>query len=273
MSGLPCYYFAALLCEAKPLINYFKLKKEYSVNAFSIYRNIDTTLTVTGVGKAAMAAGVGYTLALFPAKRLPILLNIGIAGHCTHELGTAFVIDKISDQETGRSYYPQLVTSPPCPTHTLVTVAQAQVGYASNAMYEMEASAFYEIATRFSSSELIQCIKIISDNQESPSTQIKPVQVSCWVSDALPLIEKYGQQLSALASMGQASDTTTYTEIIEQWHFTNSEKIQLNVLLNKRAVLTKHRPLDLAGMQQPSAKEVLSYLRNEIDGETFGGFH
>lgn len=272
MPELHRYLFAALPCEAKPFINRFKLKKELSVTAFTIYRNTDITLTVTGLGKSAMAAGVAYTLALFPASRLPVLLNIGIAGHSFYELGTVFAIEKITDQETGRNYYPQLIASPPCPTHTLVTVAQAQADYPSDSLYEMEASAFYETAIRFSSSELIQCIKIISDNKNHPSSQIKPAQVSLWVSDALPLIEEYSQQLSQLASQDQPSIAASYAEIIVQWHFTNSEKLQLNSLLNKRDVLTQHKPLNLAVVPQASAKEVLNYLREEIDGQAFGGF-
>jgi len=272
MPELHCYFFAALPCEAKPLISHFKLKKEHSITAFTIYRNADITLTVTGIGKSAMAAGVAYTMALFPAPRLPVMLNIGIAGHSSHQLGAVFALEKITDQETGRSYYPQLVISPPCPTHTLVTVAQAQANYASDSLYEMEASAFYETAIRFSSSELIQCIKFISDNKHNPSTQIKPAQVSQWVSDALPLIEKYSKQLSQLSSLEQPSIAVSYAEIIAQWHFTNSEKIQLNSLLNKRNILTQHKPLDLARMKQTSAKEVLNFLREEVDGQAFGGF-
>ena len=219
-----------------------------------------------------MAAGVAYTLALFPAPGLPVLLNIGIAGHRSHELGSVFAVEKITDQGTGRKHYPQWVVSPPCPTQSLITVAQAQPGYASDAMYEMEASAFYETATRFSSSELIHCIKIISDNKDNSSTQIKPAQVSQWLMDALPIIERISQQLAKLAGLKQPSNTDSYAAIIAQWHFTNSEKIQLNSLLNKRAILINNKPLDLIEMSQTTAKEVLKDLREELDGQAFGEF-
>ena len=267
-----CYFFTALPCEAKPLINHFKLKKELSISAFTVYRNAELTLTVTGIGKSAMAAGVAYTLALFPATSLPILINVGIAGHSTHKLGSVFATEKITDQETGRSYYPQLVISPPCPTHTLVTVAQAMPDYASDSIYEMEASAFYEIAIRFSSGELIQCIKIISDNKNNPSSQIKPAQVSQWVSDVLPVIEEYRQQLSQLAMMDKPSEDSSYAEIITQWHFSSNEKFQLINLLNKRAILIPHKTLDLTELSSVSGKVVLNYLRKEIDAQAFGGF-
>ena len=272
MPETQCHFFAALPCEAKPLIEHFKLKKELSYTAFTIYRNAQISLTVTGIGKSAMAAGVAYTLALFPAPRLPVLLNIGIAGHHTFALGTHFVPDKITDQETGRSYYPQLVISPPCATHTLVTVAQPLADYPSDSLYEMEASAFYETAIRFSSAELIQCIKVISDNSNNPSTDIKPAQVSKWVSSALPVIEKYYQQLSQLAMLDKTPDANDYAEIITRWRFSSNEKLQLKRLLNKRAILIPHKALDLTELSSERGKAILNHLRLEIDAQAFGGF-
>jgi len=267
-----CYFFAALPCEAKPLIEYFKLKKELSVSAFTIYRSANITLTVTGLGKSAMAASVGYTLALFPTDSLPVMLNIGIAGHKDYALGTIFSAQKIIDHDSGRSYYPQLVTSPPCATQLITTVSQAQLNYSPDTLYEMEASAFYETAIRFSSSELIQCIKVISDNEDNASTQIKPAQVSEWIKIALPVIDSYYQQLTELASLVQTTDITEYTEIISQWRFSSNEKMQLQSLLNKRALLAGDKKLDLTESAPATGKNVLNLLRNEIDALAFGGF-
>lgn len=268
-----CYIFVALPCEAKPLIEHFKLKKELSITAFSIYRNSNLTLTVTGIGKSAMAAGVAYSLALFPSPALPVLLNIGIAGHATHDLGSVFSTDKIVDQDSGRSYYPQLVTTPVCSTLTVTTVSRPQPDYPTAAsLYEMEAAAFYETAIRFSSSELIQCIKVISDNKHNPTEQIKPAQVSLWIQGALPVIEEYAQQLSRLALLDKSIEENHFDEISAQWRFSSNEKLQLKSLLNKRAVLMPQKALDLAELSPGSGKVVLNYLRKEIDEQAFGGF-
>lgn len=272
MPEVHCYFFAALPCEAKPLINHFKLKKQQSCTAFTIYRNEHITLTVTGLGKSAMAAGVAYTLALFPAPSVPILLNVGIAGHCSHPLGSVFIAEKIIDQETGRCYYPQLVITPPCPTHELITVAKAQPGYPTGSLYEMEASAFYEISIRFSSAELIHCIKIISDNKNNPSYEIKPAQVSLLISGVMLMIAEYIQQLSQLAIQAKPFGAANYTEIINQWHFSSNEKIQLKSLLNKRAILIPDNSLDLKELSVESGKVVLGYLRKEIDAQAFASF-
>ncbi|NOQ64039.1 MAG: hypothetical protein GQ582_05960, partial [Methyloprofundus sp.] len=228
-----CYLFTALPCEAKPLIAYFKLKKELSVTAFTVYRNAGITLTVTGLGKAAMAAGVAYTFALYPSVRLAVVLNIGVAGHKDFELGTAFVAEKISDKGTGRHYYPQLLTTPPWATHPVTTVSRAELNYAADCLYEMEASAFYETAARFSSSELIHSIKLISDNQQNPSTQVTAVQISAWINDALPMLDQYRQQLIQIASEIPLIEVCYYAEISEQWRFSSQEKRQLKSLLSK----------------------------------------
>lgn len=273
MRGPHCYFFIALPCEAKPLINYFKLKKELSLTAFSLYRNADITLTVTGVGKSAMAAGVAYTLALFPTAYPPVMLNIGIAGHCDQPLGTLFVIDKIRDQDTGRQYYPQLVATPPCLTQLLTTVSKVSSDYPEDSLYDMEATAFYETATRFSSSELIHCVKIISDNQDNHSTEIKPAQVSEWIIEKLPLIQQYKQQLNQLVVSDSPAHIQHYEKIISQWRFTNQEKIQLKSLLNKLNILMVTTPLDLISLSEaPSGKVVLNHLRNILDAQAFGHF-
>jgi nucleoside phosphorylase len=269
-----CYFFVALPCEAKPLIEHFKLKKELSVSAFTIYRGTHITLTVTGLGKSAMAAGVGYTLALCPAVSLPLMLNIGIAGHRDYALGKVFAAHKIIDHDSERSFYPQLVSFPPCATQQITTVSQAQLNYSTDTLYEMEASAFYETAIRFSSSELIHCIKVISDNKENASTQIKPAQVSEWIKKALPIIDNYCQQLSQLANLVQATDITEYTELISQWRFSSHEKMQLQSLLNKRKLIVGDKRLDLTESAPAPAtgKDILNLLRNEIDALAFGGF-
>ena len=100
----PCriFIYAALPCEAKPLVEYFRLKKATTIQPFALYFNQELCLTVTGLGKNAMAAGVAYSQALFASVEHPVLIHIGIAGHQNHDLGTLFLIDKITQSENYR---------------------------------------------------------------------------------------------------------------------------------------------------------------------------
>ncbi len=63
----------------------------------------------------------------------------------------------------------------------------------------MEASAFYETAVRFSSSELILCLKVISDNQLSPVENIQPKQVAALIAAHLATVESLLARTVALA--------------------------------------------------------------------------
>ncbi len=149
------FIYTALLCEAKPLVDHFGLKKETAVQPFAVYLNNDICLTVTGLGKSAMAAGVAYTQALFAKVEYPVIVNIGIAGHRDHALGGLFLIDKIIDLDSQKNYYPALIFTPACPTGSVQTSSKPQLNYDPLHLCDMEASAFYETAVRFSSSELI----------------------------------------------------------------------------------------------------------------------
>ncbi|MDD1611653.1 MAG: hypothetical protein LUQ57_00775, partial [Methylococcaceae bacterium] len=99
------FIHTALPCEARPLIEHFRLKKDLSSHPFEVYSQDGICLVVTGIGKCAMAAGVAYTQARMVAAEKPILLNVGIAGHSDHDVGRVFLAGKIIDADTQRNYY------------------------------------------------------------------------------------------------------------------------------------------------------------------------
>jgi nucleoside phosphorylase len=273
MQEAPVYIFAALPCEAKPLIAYFKLKKETSISPFAIYRRDSLTLTVSGVGKSAMAAAVAYTSALFPANSLAVMLNIGVAGHKSHELGALFAAEKITDQDSNKSYYPQLVVNLPCLTQGITTVSQPQLHYKTESLYDMEASAFYEAAIRFSSSELIQSLKVISDNENNEIEQITPAKVSVWLEKQLNVIDTCIKKLQALANEHKVLELNEYPEIIQQWRLSSNERLQLKRLLSRWEVLSNGKALDLKRQQDLTGKQFLVYLQKRISEQGFGGFN
>jgi nucleoside phosphorylase len=161
------------------------------------------------------------------------MFNIGIAGHKSHAIGSVFLIDKITDNDSGRRYYPPLVFTPPCPTHSLQTAAKPQLTYPPSYLCDMEASAFYETATRFSSGELIQCLKIVSDNELSPAQNIQPKQVSTLIDAQLSTIESILMELTKLAESLTTPELTEFDQLISQYHFTVNEQIQLKKLLTR----------------------------------------
>ncbi len=258
------FIYAALPCEAKPLVEHFKLKKDTTVQPFAVYLNQDIFLTVTGLGKSAMAAGVAYSQALFASVEHPVLVNIGIAGHKHHAVGSLFLIDKITDFDSQKSYYPPLVLTPPCPTACIQTVSKPQPTYNPQHLCDMEASAFYETAVRFSTGELIHCLKVISDNELSPADNIQPKQVAALIAAHVAAIETLLAELSRLATLITAPEPKLFKQLIQRYHFTASEQGQLKNLLSRWTALTDTQIPEFNETQLHKGKDVLVWLDHQI---------
>jgi adenosylhomocysteine nucleosidase len=260
------FFYLALPCEAKPIVDHLRLKKDINIHAFAVYCNDAICLTVTGIGKAAMAAGLAYTQALFSPNNNPILLNIGIAGHKTHSVGSVFVIDKITDADTERRFYPPLVYRLPYPSHSLVTVSKPQATYPNESLCDMEASAFYETATRFSTSELIQCLKIVSDNEASPAQNIQPKMVSELITGQLSTIEKVIFELTALQKSIAEQEMPEFESIVQRYRFSFAEQAQLKKLLSRHRLINNQDSFDFAAK---TGKEYLFVLKQHLDQSEF----
>ncbi|MFZ2169973.1 MAG: hypothetical protein WAW61_10100, partial [Methylococcaceae bacterium] len=259
----------ALPCEAKPLVKHFDLKKNVSIEPFAVYSNHDICLTVTGIGKSAMAAGVAYTQALFASVKHPVIVNIGIAGHKDHVLGSLLLIDKIIDVDSQKNYYPPLAFTPSCPTGSIQTASRPQLGYDQPHLCDMEASAFYETATRFSTGELILCLKVISDNQLSPAENIQPKQVSDLIAAHVLTIEAILTYATGLAEQITTVKPVQFEQLIQRYYFTASERMKLNNQLTRWAVLT-HKPIpDFDETRLHKGKDLLNWLDQLIDKTDF----
>ena len=258
------FIYIALPCEAKPLVKHFCLKKATTVQPFAVYFNKDICLTVTGPGKSAMAAGVAYSQALFAKIEYPVLFNIGIAGHQYHAVGSLFLIDKINDFDSRKSYYPSLVFTPPCPTASIQTVSRPQLTYDQQYLCDMEASAFYETAVRFSSGELIHSLKVISDNELSPVENIQPQQVSLLIAAHTTTIKTLLGELSYLSRLITVPESQLFRQLTERYYFTASEQEQLKNKLSRWMALTQQPIFEPNENQLHKGKDVLFWLDQQM---------
>lgn len=228
----------ALSCEAKPLITFFRLTRASDQAGFVTYQNGQgITLIVTGAGKIAMAAACGYLAGtqISDRKLNSAWLNIGIAGHQNIALGKAMHVTKITDATTGQTFYPPLLLENNCEKTTLISVDRPENQYQDNVAYDMEGSAFYSIASRFVSSELVQIVKIVSDNRENSTAQITKSNIQKQVEDNLPILAGVVDQLQTLVyqynSIYAVSDE--YLMLLEKVHLTSSQQIQLSKLVSR----------------------------------------
>ncbi len=264
------FIYAALPCEAKPVVEHFNLKKELTVQPFSVYRNKDICLTVTGVGKSAMAAGVAYTQALFPPVQPFFMLNLGVAGHKEYALGELYLMDKITDFDSQRSYYPSIFFSLPCLAGSIQTVSAPRLEYDSFQFFDMEASAFYETAARFCSSEFIFCLKVVSDNQHSSVENIQPKQVSQWIERHVGVLDLLLSRIEAHQEMLVCqSEPQLFEYCVQRYHFTVNERQQLRSLLGHWNLLTDNQIIEIDTSSLKSAKELLRWLSLKIQATDF----
>jgi hypothetical protein len=263
------FIFTALLCEAKPLIAALGLKKDLAIKPFAVYRNEQYCLTITGVGKVAMAAGVAHTLGYINYTANPVLLNVGVAGHQSLALGQPLIAEKIIDADSGKNFYPQLVYDSPCKTGVLSSVAKPQTDYPEAHIYDMEGSAFYETAIKFSSAELVQCLKIISDNQASSVEMINAKQVSKLIEPNVGFFEQLLNNMLQLSLIQDDPEPQHLQLMLSQRHFTVNEQVRLKKLLIRWEALSESQLLKIEASGFDSSRAFLNYLEEHVSSCDF----
>ena len=156
-------------CEARPFIDHFKLNKDFSNRQFNQFLDENISLIVSGIGK--MKSAIATTFLLSQAKNLDssIIFNIGIAGSAKHHsIGAAVLVNKITDHESGRSFFPAALQNHNLEEARLESFSQAvsrkNTTVDNLELVDMEASGYYEAASNFLSASQIYCIKVVSDH-------------------------------------------------------------------------------------------------------------
>jgi adenosylhomocysteine nucleosidase len=261
-------WVAALHCEAKPVIDFFRLKKSHDHHAFDIYQRDNMCCIVSGIGKLNAAAATAWIAALHQQSRSIAWINIGTAGSKSYDIGSAWSINKITDIESGHCYYPVPLISSQLPAKHCHTHNQPDNQYHSQALSDMEASAFFGTAARFSSAELIHCIKAVSDNCDTPCSRNKN-EVSQLIQQNISAITEFSQALTELnqqvAQMGVSE--VDWQRFLTLAHFSQTQKTQLKRCL--RFLLSQGDSIDslMASLgtdtnaaKNSNSQPILSYL-------------
>ncbi len=228
----------ALSCEAKPLIKHFNLKRTSDRAGFKVYENDqDITLIVSGIGKTAMATACGYLAGLQNNSRLSksAWLNMGIAGHQHAPIGKLLLVHKVTDSERDNVFYPPLLLDIDCETTDLISVDTPETEYIDNSAYDMEGSAFYSTASRFVTSELVQVVKIVSDNSDQSAEHVTESKIQGWVRENLKLIVDIVEQLLSMSAEYQSiySPSNEFQELADKVYLTSSQQVQLKRLVRR----------------------------------------
>ena len=223
-------WVTALHCEAKPVIDYYRLKKSARGRAFELYRGDDMACIVSGSGKLASAAACAWIAGASDASEFA-WINLGIAGAAEHELGTAFLLDKIVDDETGHSYFPAPAPVTKLPGSACLTLGQPGYDYREDSLFDMEASGFMHAALRFSSAELVQAVKVVSDNRHRQTGRDRR-RVSELVQQNMNGICDLAAGMLALDREQEALRPAgeSWRRLLAMAHFTHTEQTRLRKL-------------------------------------------
>lgn len=163
------YVFMALYAEAKPLIEKLELKKINSRFKFTQYESPEICLTITGVGSIAASTAVGAVCASRDIDAADILVNIGSCAGSASSLHGIYLIHKITDEVTGRTYYPDMLYKHTFDEVEIITIpsvkTREKVEIVSNPrlLYDMEAAAIYQAGSYFVGPHQMQFLKVVSD--------------------------------------------------------------------------------------------------------------
>ena len=163
------YVFMALYVEAKPLIEKLDLKKINSRFKFTQYASPEICLTITGVGSIAASTAVGAVCASRDIDAADILVNIGSCAGSASSLHGIYLIHKITDEVTGRTYYPDMLYKHTFDEVEIITIpsvkTREKVESVSNSrlLYDMEAAAIYQAGSYFVGPHQMQFLKVVSD--------------------------------------------------------------------------------------------------------------
>lgn len=246
--------------EARPLIDHFHFK---SVKSSALPHYADDhgkRLIVSGMGKTNAAAAVGYISGLLAAQTVaPGFVNFGIAGHGSLDLGSGLLISKVIDAGTEAAYYPTPIS---CGQNMAVlkTVDQPESNYAEDLAYDMEGSGFWQAASRYSTLDLVQLFKVVSDNAENDTGTVNKARIEAVLAGQLEGFAQLVTQLQALASHHHRrhAEPVSWQSLRQIGHLTVSEQHQLRRLCQRGAALGLDEALlALAATPVGSGKELL----------------
>ena len=154
------YIFSAFYAEAKNIIDHYGLKKEKSLETVrvDVFANDDIRLVITGVGEINAAAAVSNIGGAYGISPDDEILNVG-CGAC---FGSIFLGNKLTEQMTGRTFYPDMLMKANLRECEIITAVRVLKEGREQVVYDMEAAAIYQAAAFFVGPHRMHFIKLVS---------------------------------------------------------------------------------------------------------------
>jgi nucleoside phosphorylase len=255
----------ALNCEAKPIVDYYRLSKQYS-RGFSFWHRPQSeqnsygiNLVVSGIGQQNMAAACGWLAGKLGDTR-NAWLNVGIAGHGTLDLGEIVRVVCATSADSQAAHFPPLVVKWAGKNAPIQSGTEPIGQYPDAILCDMEASAFFNASLRFADAELVQALKIVSDNTEHSAEELNATRITSLIADKIMLIHEFSCEVMNL--LGRVPQIAGADFDISKHHCTLSQSLQFRDVCNKIQNLGVDEKVIVSVIgQAPNMKALLEELK------------
>ena len=127
-------------------------------------------LVISGVGQKKAAGAANYLNERSGANEWSVWVNVGVAGSSSGNYGQLFLIDKITQANSNKRFYPSVVIKTTLKKGELLTVDEPLPDYTNVDLVDMEAAEFVRVTSKTSPRDLVLVFKIVSDG---PNYSIK----------------------------------------------------------------------------------------------------
>lgn len=216
------YVFCAFYGECSGLIKHYNLKKRQTDKyyRFDVFENENQPVRIilTGQGSVMAAAAVSGAASFFGIKAEDAIINVGTCAG-DYEPGQVFICNKITEEATGRTFYPDMILRSSLPERELVTapvvIRKSIHEYANKdshnmVLYDMEAAAIYQAANLYVGPHRMGFVKVVSDNGDIEG--LTPDFIKGLMAEAVDEITSYVDRFVAdTHDMCRAEESTQFT--------------------------------------------------------------
>lgn len=216
------YVFCAFYGECSGLIKHYNLKKCQTDKyyRFDVFENENQPVRIilTGQGSVMAAAAVSGAASFFGIKAEDAIINVGTCAG-DYEPGQVFICNKITEEATGRTFYPDMILRSGLPERELVTVPvvirKSIHEYVNKnsydmVLYDMEAAAIYQAANLYVGPHRMGFVKVVSDNGDIEG--LTPDFIKKLMAEAVDEIASYVDMFVAdTHDMCRAEESTQFT--------------------------------------------------------------
>lgn len=266
-SNMSIRWVVALKVEAEIILDEYNMNFDPEFTLFQVFRNFEKTrwLILSGVGRHNSAAATTYLYMISKASRSTSWINLGIAGSGKGHYGDLCLVNKISNNDSSNTYP---ATMPKVTFHkmNLFTSDVPLTDYTLHELIDMEGSAFYDITNKLSGREFICLMKVISDGPNNDIEDLNKFKIRELINlniANIKTIVSYYEKLS-MDQYQIIQQPKILSEILSQWHFSVSQKHQLENLIKRINTLSKDEEIIKLIKDCKNSRSVITNLEAKI---------